>query len=305
MNASTRRSLAALVLALATLIVGYATGKSGTSAAAPFGAAAQTVASPAAGTVRVLYSLDAKQNDKEIIALIDEAQSTIYFAMYEFTLRDIADALVAAKERGVTVKGLVDKGESENSYDAPIMAELRSAGIPVETEHHADGSGIMHIKAIVTDKAYALGSYNWTSSATHENDEILEIGTDPTLRTTYENILTRLIEKYASTAAASAAAPVSGQAYDYTSAPDHVGEYAHVRGTLIDAYTSSSGTVFLDFCKSYKSCPFSAVVFAGDASAFGDLSRYAGKPVTVTGTITSYQGRAEIKLSRPSQLLAQ
>lgn len=304
MNASARRSLAALVLALATLAVGYVSGKSQTSVAAP-SSGAQTVTSPSAGTIRVLYSLDAKQNDKEIIALIDDAQSTIYFAMYEFTLRDIADALVAAKERGLTVKGLVDKGESENSYDAPIMAELRAAGIPVETEHHADGNGIMHIKAIVTDKAYALGSYNWTSSATNENDEVLEIGTDPTLRTTYENILTRLIEKYASTAAAGAAASVSGQTYTYTEAPDHVGEYAHVTGTLVDAYTSSSGTVFLDFCKSYKTCPFSAVIFAGDAAAFGDLSRYNGKPVTVTGTITNYQGRAEIKLSKPSQLSMQ
>lgn len=302
MNASARRSLAALVLALATLAVGYVSGKSQTSVASSSSTAGQTLASPAPGTIRVLYSLDAKQNDQEIIALINDAQSTIYFAMYEFTLRDIADALVAAKERGVKVEGLVDAGESTNSYDAPIMSELRAAGIPVETEKHADGNGIMHIKAIVTDQAYALGSYNWTNSATHENDEVLEIGTDPTLRATYENLLMRLIEKYASTAAASAAASVSGQTYTFSDAPEHVGEYAHVTGTLVDAYTSSSGTVFLDFCKSYKSCPFSAVIFAGDATAFGDLSRYAGKPVTVTGTITSYQSRAEIKLSNPSQL---
>jgi hypothetical protein len=301
MKLSLRRSLGASTLVLAALVAGYELGAQGAPAAAS-GAAAADVAAPAAGSIRVLYSLDAKSNDKEIIALIDGAKSTIYFAMYEFTLRDIADALVRAKERGVAVYGLVDAGESADSYDKPVIAELVAAGIPVETEHHADGNGIMHIKAIVTDSAYAIGSYNWTGSATTENDEILEIGTDAALRGTYEGILKRLFEKYGGTAAAKAAAPVSGATYAYTDAASHVGEYAHVTGTLVDAYTSASGTVFLDFCESYKSCPFSAVIFADDAAAFGDLSRYAGETVTVTGTISSYQGTAEIKLSDPSQL---
>ena len=264
---------------------------------------AQTVTAPAANSVRVIYSLDQKQNDKEIIALIDAAKSKIYFAIYEFTLKDIANALVAAKKRGVEVRGLVDAGESANSYDAPIIAELTNAGIPVETEKHADGNGIMHIKAIVTDSAYALGSYNWTGSATTENDEILEIGTDPALRQTYQNILTKLLNAYAGTnAAARAAAPVSIGVIDYTSAPSHIGSLASVRGNLVDAYTSASGTVFLDFCKSYKNCPFSGVIFADDVKKFGDLSRYNGTTVTLTGKISSYQGQAEMVLSDPSQL---
>jgi exonuclease VII large subunit len=89
---------------------------------------------------------------------------------------------------------------------------------------------------------------------------------------------------------------------DYTDAPTHVGETASVRGTLVDAHASASGTVFLDFCKSYKTCPFTAVVFAGDAKKFGDLSKYAGQTVTLTGKISSYQGKAEIILSSPNQL---
>ncbi len=296
------RASVALVLVLAAGGVGYALGGGGAQAA-PVSIPAETVSAPPAGAIRVVYSLDQKQNDKEIIALIDDAKSHIYFAMYEFTLKDIADALVAAKKRGVTVAGLVDAGESANSYDRPIIKELTDAGIPVETEKHADGSGIMHIKAIVTDSAYALGSYNWTGSATAENDEILEIGTDPTLRQTYENLLTKLLNAYRGTnAAASAAAPVSIGTIAYTDAPAHIGSFASVRGTLHDAYTAASGTVFLDFCASYKDCPFSGVIFAADAKKFGDLSRYAGQTVTLTGKISSYQGKAEIVLSDPSQL---
>lgn len=295
------RAAVALILVLAAGAVGYSIGRSEVPSAS-IAIPAQTVTAPPAGTTRILYSLDAKQNDKEIIALIDGAKSHIYFAMYEFTLKDIADALVAAKKRGVLVRGLVDAGESSNSYDKPIIAELTDAGISVVTEKHVSGNGIMHIKAIVTDSAYALGSYNWTSSATTINDEILEIGTDSTLRQTYENILRKLLDAYKGNAAAGAAASVSIGTIDYTKASEHIGEIASVRGTLVNSYASASGTVFLDFCKSYKTCPFSGVIFADDVKKFGDLGRYNGTTVTLTGKISSYQGKAEIVLSGPTQL---
>lgn len=299
MNARLSRIIAALVLALTAGAVGYAL--HGEPAPMP-NISAQTVTAPPAGSVRVVYSLDQKQNDKEIIALIDAAKTHIYFAIYEFTLKDIADALVAAKKRGVEVRGLVDAGESANSYDKPIISELTGAGISVVTEKHADGNGIMHIKALVTDSAYASGSYNWTGSATTENDEVLEIGTDPALRQAYENILTKLLDAYRGNAAAGAAASVSIGTIDYTDAPNHIGDLASVHGKLVDSYTSKTGTVFLDFCASYKTCPFSAVIFADDAKKFGDLSRYDGTVVTLTGKIASYQGKAEIILSSPSQI---
>lgn len=301
--ATRKRIIAAVLLTLAALGCGYLIGVSrmpDDSLYAPAGVAASSAMAIAPSSIRVLYSLDAKENDKEIIRLIAAARDHIYFAMYEFTLTDIADALVAAKKRGVAVYGLVDAGESVKSYDAPVIAKLRANGIPVETEHHADGSGIMHIKAIVTDSAYALGSYNWTASATKENDELLEIGTDPSVRKAYESILKRLFDEYGKTAHA-APAP-SGGVYDYTEAPAHIGEHASVHGVLIAAYVSASGTLFLDFCKRYDSCPFSSVIFADDAKKFGDLSKDEGRAITVTGLITSYNGRAEIKLSDPSQL---
>lgn len=297
MNPRIVRGLVAGVLAVAAGGVGYMAGGSGASSPK---IPEQNVTAPAAGTVRIIYSLDQKQNDQQIIALINAAQTKIYFAMYEFTLQDVADALVAAKKRGVDVRGLVDAVESANSYDKPIISELVANGIPVETEKHPDGNGIMHIKAIVTDQAYALGSYNWTGSATTENDDLLEIGTDPSVRQAYENVLTKLLAAYAGSGAAAATAPAG--TIDYTQASSHIGQYASVKGTLVDSHASKSGTVFLDFCSNYKSCPFSAVIFASDVSKFGDLSRYNGQSVTISGTISSYQGTAEIVLSDPSQI---
>jgi hypothetical protein len=302
MDSKFGRAIIVTILILASGAVGHSFGKNSLESVA-VNIPTQTVASPTPGTIRIIYSLDQKQNDKEIIALIDSAKTSIYFAIYEFTLKDVADALVAAKNRGVDIHGVVDSGEAAKSYDKPIIHELLEAGIPVVTEKHASGNGIMHIKAIVTDSTYALGSYNWTSSATNINDELLEVGTDPTLRAAYENVLKKLFEAYRdNSAAANAAASVSVGTIPYTDALSHVGETASVQGVLVDAHSSKSGTVFLDFCKSYKTCPFSGVIFADDAKKFGDLSKYTNTTVTLTGKISSYQGKAEIILSSPTQL---
>ena len=139
---------------------------------------------------RVIYSLDKKENDQEIIKLIDNANKYIYFAIFTFTKDNIADALVRAKERGVLVWGITDL-EQTNSNNKQIVEKLLSAKIPIETQKHTDG--IMHIKAIVTEKAYASGSYNWTDSATNHNDEILEIGTNKYLHDKYLAIIEKLL----------------------------------------------------------------------------------------------------------------
>lgn len=301
MNAKTVRAIVALILALAAGGTGYVAGSDTKSA--NISIPVQTVSAPVAGTTRIVYSLDAKQNDRELIALINDAEDHIYFAIYTFTLPNIAEALIEAKKRGVDVKGLVDSKQSSDSYGAPIIAAMSAADIPLLTERHTTGNGIMHIKLLVTEKAYAFGSYNWTRSATTINDEILEIGTDMPLRQAYENILKRLFDAYKGNAAAGAAAPVSIGTIDYTQAPKHIGEYASVRGTLIEVYTSKSGTVFLDFCKNYKGCPFSGVIFADDVKKFDNLSHYVGATVTLTGKISSYQDKAEIVLSSPDQIV--
>ena len=303
MKSRPTRALGALALIIVAGITGYSAGSSGSASASAPSIPAITVTAPPASSIRVIYSLDKKQNDREIIALIDDAKTYVYFAIYTFTLPNIADALVDAKKRGVDVRGIVDSEQSSNSYGAPITKKLLAAGIPVVTEKHVTGNGIMHIKLLVTEQAYAFGSYNWTNSATTINDEILELGTDPALRQVYENILKKLLDAYkGNSAAAGAAAPISIGTIDYTEASNYIGKYASVRGTLVKTYTSKTNTVFLDFCSNYKACPFAAVIFADDVKKFDALQSYEGRTITLTGKISSYDGRAEIILSDPSQI---
>ena len=91
-------------------------------------------------------------------------------------------------------------------------------------------------------------------------------------------------------------------AINYSDAKNYAGDSVSVKGTIVDVYTTSSGQVFFDYCKNYKSCPFSAVIFATDANNFGDVSRYEGKTIIVTGQIKIYNGTPEIVIGSPSQI---
>ncbi len=266
---------------------------------------------PVAGSIHVLYSLNARKNDLALISIINNAHKYIYFAIYEFTLTDVADALVRAKERGVDVRGIMDRENSTTSYEAHVIAELKAANIPIETQTHPNG--IMHIKALVTENAYASGSYNWTNSATNVNDEVLEIGTDPALRNTYKQIILQVLNTNAGGTIGMQSANTShttqsiqnnsSQIYSYTQAPKHVGETVRVSGTVISVYTSKSGTTFFDYCVNYSGCPFGAVIFASAKQRFSSpLTAYQGRNITVSGTITSYKGKAEIVLDNPNQI---
>lgn len=89
---------------------------------------------------------------------------------------------------------------------------------------------------------------------------------------------------------------------DYTEAPKHVGEYACVTGRVDHVYTSRKGTVFINFCPDYKTCPFGAVIFDSDSYKFPGPEQYGRKDVEITGLIRTYQGRAEIILHDPNQI---
>ena len=143
--------------------------------------------------IQVYYNQDHALND-EIISQIRDADEFVYFGIYTFTRQDIKEALLAAKYRGLSVVGITDKNQYQSlEAQKKIIDELRKAGIPAYEQDH---SAIMHLKVLVTEKAYASGSYNWTAAATNLNDEVLEVGHDPKLRQNYQNILEEIFKKY-------------------------------------------------------------------------------------------------------------
>lgn len=106
-----------------------------------------------------------------IIREIDQAKKTIDVAMYYFTSKPLAEALIRAERRGVRVRVYLD--ESQKTAKCSKVKELETGGCEIKFE---DGPGLMHNKFCIIDKRVVItGSYNWTSAAERKNDETVLI----------------------------------------------------------------------------------------------------------------------------------
>lgn len=142
--------------------------------------------------IHVYYNQETQAN-QQVIDTIQNANQFVYFAVYTFTRDDIKDALLGAKHRGLDVKGVMDRDQTNQIDDQKrIYKELQDAGIPLTVEDH---TGIMHMKLLVTDNGYESGSYNWTAAATNINDEVLEVGKDDSIRKQYLSVIEELFSR--------------------------------------------------------------------------------------------------------------
>jgi len=102
-----------------------------------------------------------------IIPAINTAGSTLDMAIFYLTSQEIADAMLAAKNRGANVRVILDATGAGNQYSK--HGQLCVAGIPVKIENW---NGKMHMKALVADgDNLIIGSQNFTGAGNTENDE--------------------------------------------------------------------------------------------------------------------------------------
>jgi hypothetical protein len=85
-------------------------------------------------------------------------------------------------------------------------------------------------------------------------------------------------------------------------AKQHVGETKCVMGKVLRVKAGARGVHFVDFCEDHMACPFTVVVFPHDLKDVGDVRSLAGQMIEIRGPVKLYDGRAEIILSRVSQL---
>jgi rRNA processing protein Gar1 len=85
-------------------------------------------------------------------------------------------------------------------------------------------------------------------------------------------------------------------------AAHHVGETKCVAGKVRSIKVGAKGVHFLEFCEDQMACPFTVVVFPQDLKDVGDVRRLTGRVIEVHGLVKLYDGRAEIILSRISQI---
>jgi phosphatidylserine/phosphatidylglycerophosphate/cardiolipin synthase-like enzyme len=102
-----------------------------------------------------------------IVKVIDASEHEVLVQAYGFTHNAIAQALVRAHRRGVTVRVLLDKkSQSANRYVIDLFAEA-------DIEVREDGNhAIAHNKVMVIDQSIVItGSFNFTNSAVTRNAE--------------------------------------------------------------------------------------------------------------------------------------
>ncbi|MCX8107006.1 MAG: phospholipase D-like domain-containing protein [Ignavibacterium album] len=179
----------------------YSTNSTGTSYSS-----LQTVttasANPQTGTINVYFNFSvdttvaisgnaAKGNinfAQKLIERINAATYSIDMALYSFSdLPDVANALIAAKNRGVKIRVVYENRTTQNSMQALI-----DAGIPV-IKRTSGLNGIMHNKFFIFDARDSVvindwlwtGSWNVTLTESSWENNVVEIN-DPTITQAYK-----------------------------------------------------------------------------------------------------------------------
>lgn len=164
----TRGGFAALLLAASALA---------TPLPAPKGAEFEVGFSPDKG------SLDL------VLESIRSARTEILAAAYSFTSKPIAEALLAAAQRGVAVRLVADAKSNGGRYSAVTF--LANHGVPVRLNGRY---AIFHHKLLVVDRSsLETGSFNYSEAAARKNAEnVLLVRNAPALAAIYATEWERL-----------------------------------------------------------------------------------------------------------------
>ncbi|MEM6642135.1 MAG: phospholipase D-like domain-containing protein, partial [Bacteroidota bacterium] len=126
--------------------------------------------------VKVLFAPD-HAPEMEIMKTILKAKKRIDFAIFTFSKSSgIDEALIAAADRGVKVKGVLDNKQANQKWAATIP--LINGNVDICVAGNRGGLGKVHHKMMVIDDTVSIfGSFNYTGPANLLNDEnILVVG---------------------------------------------------------------------------------------------------------------------------------
>jgi len=121
---------------------------------------------------------------QNLVNFYGTAGKSIHVMIYSLTKQEIADALVAAKLKGIEVKVLIDSSQAglKDAKDEFLLengVELKRVNIP--------GYSIFHDKvSIIDSNAFSTGSFNYTQNADSGSAENLMIVKDEKLALEFE-----------------------------------------------------------------------------------------------------------------------
>ncbi|MEA3241097.1 MAG: phospholipase D-like domain-containing protein [Pseudomonadota bacterium] len=128
--------------------------------------------------------------EKALVQALDQAQKSIQAAVYYFTSRTVAKAILRAGKRGVKISVILD-GNDENEYSKGYYLSKRGIVVRyargLRRQRKKISYGLMHDKfAVIDGHLVVTGSYNWTVSAERWNYENLLVIDSVSLASRYE-----------------------------------------------------------------------------------------------------------------------
>ena len=138
--------------------------------------------SPATNPPSAAFFSPGKTCVNEVIRQFDAAYAACDVCVFTITDDRITDAIIRANGRGIRVRVMTD---DEKSHDlGSDVDKLRMVGIPCKMDVGIEAH--MHHKfALFDGKLLLTGSFNWTRSASEQNEENLIVTPDPALVTAF------------------------------------------------------------------------------------------------------------------------
>ncbi|MCD6353370.1 MAG: DUF1669 domain-containing protein [Proteobacteria bacterium] len=252
-----------------------------------------------------------------IIEKIDSAQKKIDVAMFAFTSKKLAWALIRANNRGVKTRVILDGGFIENEYSQHGVLYDRGVEVKIDRDHRpvsgvGKSYGKMHNKfAVIDGKTVITGSYNWTASAEERNEEnILIFSCSYHTAKSYEKEFNKIWGTGILLSESRLKKNLSDfpviSASDIDSIKKNAKKIVKVCGTVYSVYHSKgSNTYFLHLGSGSSS--FNAVIFSSSAEKFLQMGldpyNYQGKRVELFGRIIDHPKYGlEMILEDPSQI---
>lgn len=140
------------------------------------GPASQAVA--VSGTVQVLFTPE-EDATGQIVLAIEQAKKQVLVQTFSFTSKEIAQALVGAKQRGVDVRVVTDAEQIQRMERSKVRT-VAAGGVPVfvDSLHASAHNKVMVIDAGSAKPVVITGSFNFTHAAQFKNAENLLIFRD-------------------------------------------------------------------------------------------------------------------------------
>lgn len=129
----------------------------------------------ASGTLQVLFTPEDNATG-QIVQAIEHAQKQVLVQTFSFTSREIAQALIGAKQRGVDVQVITD-AEQMLRMERSKVPTVAAGGVPVfvDSRHDSAHNKVMVIDAGSASPSVITGSFNFTHAAQFKNAENLLI----------------------------------------------------------------------------------------------------------------------------------